>query len=132
MALGIDIFLNKIFSAEEATKPIGQPTNLPVEDIPAPTTPASNVDSIGSLMNNIGNIFDRGWSIYEQVTGRVTADEQIQKETIIDRTTQVVVQGAEGFYDFYKENKTAMFVIGGGFIFLVFALLAKKIGIIKR
>ena len=118
---------------EQATRPIGQPTNLPVPDISAPSqVKAESVSTMGDLMESVGSIFDFGWGIYEKVTGRVTANEQIKKDTEPQTITQVIVKSGKGFYQFYEENKMAVIAIGGGFIFLTFALLAKKLGIIKR
>lgn len=83
--------------------------------------------SINEIAGQVGSIFDAGWSIYNKVRGRVTANEQIAQDTIRPEPTPIILQQTKGFYEIYSENKTAVYLIGGGLILLTMSLLIKKV-----
>ena len=83
--------------------------------------------SINDIAGQIGTIFDKGYTIYERIAGRATANKQIAGETIQPDKTPIILQQTKGFYELYNENKMSVFLIGGGLVLLTMTLLIKKI-----
>ena len=83
--------------------------------------------SINEIAGRVGTIFDAGWSVYEKIAGRTTANEQIAGETVGAEKTPIIIQQPKGFYEIYAQNKTSVFLIGGGLVLLTMTLLIKKV-----
>lgn len=100
-----------------------------VDNPPQPSDiPSSTVGSISDIADTVGNIFDRGWSIYDSIRGRRDADAQIQQDTVAPNPINITVDAAQGFYTFYQENKVAVLAVVGGLAILTGTLISKKIG----
>lgn len=109
---------------------IGDTVVPPVESVNPPESqkvPSGTLSSITDITNQIGNLFDAGFSVYESITGRKTANEQISGETVPPISTPIILQKKEGFYELYTANKSSVLLIGGGLVLLTMTLLIKKL-----
>lgn len=95
--------------------------------IPQKKVEPDTLASINTIAGQLGSIFDAGYSVYEKIAGRATANKQIAGETVSPEGTPTILQKTTGFYALYNENKTAVFLVGGGIVLLIVSLFIKKL-----